>query len=63
MASIRERRRKDGAPYWSVLYRHAGRQRSPSFPDQAAARRFAHLVAALGSSARPSPRRDTTDHR
>ncbi|MGB8406103.1 MAG: tyrosine-type recombinase/integrase [Mycobacterium sp.] len=48
MASVRERDRKDGTPYWAVLYRHDGKQTSKSFPDAAQAGRFAKLVDALG---------------
>lgn len=48
MASVRERKRKDGTPYWSVLYRHEGKQTSASFLDQKEALRFRDLVGAVG---------------
>ncbi|MGX9673488.1 tyrosine-type recombinase/integrase [Mycobacterium sp. HM-7] len=48
MASVRPRRRKDGSPYWSVLYRHAGKQTSKSFPDPTQAVNFCKLVDVLG---------------
>lgn len=48
MASVRPRHRKDGSPYWSVLYRQNGKQTSKSFPDAVQAVNFCKLVDALG---------------
>ena len=51
MAFIRERKRKDGTPYFSVTYRIGGRgsrQSSTSFPDKAQAEKFCALVDAFG---------------
>ena len=45
MASIRKPRyRKDGTPYWSVLYVLNGKQTSSSFNDHAEALRFQELA-------------------
>jgi integrase len=51
VAFIRERKRKDGTPCFSVTYRVGGRgsrQSSTSFPDKAQADRFCALVDAFG---------------
>lgn len=51
MAFVRERKKQDGTPYFSVTYRRGGRgsrQSSTSFPDKAQADRFCGLVDALG---------------
>lgn len=51
MAFIRERKRKDGTPYFSVTYRVGGRgsrQSSTSFPDERQAKRFCALVDSFG---------------
>lgn len=51
MAFVRERKRKDGTPYYSVTYRVGGRgsrQSSTSFPDAKQASRFCALVDAFG---------------
>jgi integrase len=51
VAFVRERKRKDGTPYFSVTYRLGGRgsrQSSTSFPDEAQAKRFCSLVDSLG---------------
>jgi hypothetical protein len=40
MASIRQRERKDGSSYWSVLYVLGGKQTSTSFNDPKEARDF-----------------------
>jgi integrase len=48
MASVRVRARKDGTLYWSVLYRHAGKQTSASFADEKRAQKFRDLVGAVG---------------
>jgi len=48
MASVRERKRKDGTLYWAVLYRHNLKQTSKSFPDPVQAANFCKLVDALG---------------
>ncbi|GAS86721.1 tyrosine-type recombinase/integrase [Mycolicibacterium brisbanense] len=48
MASVRPRKRKDGTPYWAVLYRHNGKQTSTSFPNEEQAGRFCKLVDAVG---------------
>ena len=37
MASLRTRTRKDGTPYYAVLYRSVGKQASTSFGDLATA--------------------------
>lgn len=50
VASVRTRTRKDGTTYWSVLYRHAGKQTSTSFDDGREAHRFSSLVRAVGPS-------------
>jgi integrase len=50
VASIRQRTRKDGSTYFAVLYRHAGKQTSTSFPEQKQAQRFRELVGAVGSA-------------
>ncbi|MGN7780199.1 tyrosine-type recombinase/integrase [Mycolicibacterium sp. 22603] len=50
MASVRMRTRKDGSTYYAVLYRHAGKQTSTSFPDEKQAQRFRDLVGAVGSA-------------
>ena len=45
MASIRKPRyRKDGTPYWSVLYVLDGKQTSSSFNDHTEALRFQELA-------------------
>ncbi len=44
MASLRERERKDGSVYWSVLYVLNGRQTSSSFNDRSEALRFQELA-------------------
>lgn len=49
MASIRRGTRRDGSPYWSVLYRLDGRQRSTSWNKQTDALRFKNLVETLGA--------------
>lgn len=48
MASIRPDKRRDGSPYWSVLYRFEGKQRSSSWNDEADANRFKLLIETLG---------------
>jgi integrase len=51
VAFIRERKRKDGTPYFSVTYRVGGRgsrQSSTSFPNKAQADKFCALVDAFG---------------
>lgn len=48
MASIRPDKRKDGTPYWSVLYRLNGRQCSTSFTKENDATRFKILVETVG---------------
>lgn len=50
MASVRIRTRKDGSIYYAVLYRHAGKQTSTSFPDEKQARRFRELLGAVGTT-------------
>jgi integrase len=50
MASIRPDKRKDGSPYWSVLYRLDGKQRSTSFNDEKDATRFKALVETIGAA-------------
>jgi integrase len=52
VAFIRERKRKDGTPYFSVTYRVGGRgtrQSSTSFPDKMQADKFCALVDAFGA--------------
>ena len=52
MASIRARRRRDGTPYWQVLYRDAGKQRSLMFRGEhgeAAAGHARDLFTTCGS--------------
>lgn len=44
MASIRQRVRKDGSPYWSVLYVLSGKQTSSSFNDPQEALEFQTLA-------------------
>ena len=44
MASLRERERKDGSIYWSVLYVLNGKQSSSSFNDHSEALRFQELA-------------------
>lgn len=51
VAFIRERKRNDGTPYFSVTYRFGGRgsrQSSTSFPDEKQAKRFCALVDSHG---------------
>ncbi len=51
MAFIRERKRNDGTPYFSVTYRLGGRgsrQSSTSFPDEKQAKQFRALVDSHG---------------
>ena len=48
MASIRPRFRKDGSEYFSVVYRHDGKQSSISFSDFGAAKKFADLANKFG---------------
>ena len=51
MAFVRERKRKDGTPYFSVTYRLGGRgsrQSSTSFPNRAQADKFCSLVDGAG---------------
>ena len=44
VASLRERQRKDGSVYWSVLYVLNGKQTSSSFNDPSEAVRFQELA-------------------
>ncbi|WP_179475361.1 tyrosine-type recombinase/integrase [Mycolicibacterium vinylchloridicum] len=48
MASLRERKRKDGTIYWAVLYRHHNKQTSTSFDDFTKAERFCELATKFG---------------
>lgn len=48
MASVRDRKRKDGTVYYAVLFRHDGKQTSLSFDDATQAEKFRSLVDALG---------------
>jgi integrase len=48
IASIRPRYRKDGSPFWAVLYRLDGKQTSSSFNDYAEAQRFQDVATRLG---------------
>jgi integrase len=48
MASIRPGTRRNGSPYWSVLYRLDGRQCSTSFNAERDADRFKALVESVG---------------
>lgn len=48
MASIRVRTRKDGTVYYSVLYRHDGKQTSTTLYDPVEAERFRSLVEQVG---------------
>lgn len=51
MAFVRERKKQDGTPYFSVTYRVGGRgsrQTSTSFPDRKQAENFCALVDTLG---------------
>ena len=51
VAFVRERKRNDGTPYFSVTYRFGGRgsrQSSTSFPDKVQADKFCALVDAYG---------------
>ena len=41
-ASLRDGKRRDGSPYWSVLYRLDGKQRSTSFNEQTQAEQSRH---------------------
>lgn len=50
MASIRRGARKDHSPYWSVLYRLDGKQRSTSWNDEKDAKRFKTLVETIGAT-------------
>lgn len=49
MASIRERKRADGAVAYDVVYLLAGRQASVTFDDGAAAEEFLASVRLLGA--------------
>lgn len=51
MASIRERRSKEGDLTYAVLYRDEGKQRSRTFTTLAKARRHAERIERLGASA------------
>jgi integrase len=48
MASIRPDKRKDGTPYWSVLFRLDGKQCSKSLNDEKDAQRLKDLMNTLG---------------
>lgn len=48
MASIRRFNRSDGTPFWSVLYRHDGKQRSVSYNDADEAHRLRDLINQFG---------------
>jgi len=48
VASIRPRYRKDGSPFWAVLYRLDGKQSSLSFNDHREAQRFQDVCDRLG---------------
>ena len=48
MASIRARKKADGTEYWSVLYRHDGRQTSTSFGDFSEASAFVEMAKKFG---------------
>jgi integrase len=50
VASIRPRSRRDGTPYWSVLYNLDGRQSSTSFNDQADAEYLRDLINRVGAA-------------
>lgn len=68
MASIRPGHRANGSPYWSVLYRLDGKQRSTSWNEKCDADRFKTLIETLGPGAaleavglaRPTPSQDLT---
>lgn len=49
MASIRLRHRKDGTPYWGVLFVEDKKQTSVSFNNEADAKKFKAIVESLGS--------------
>lgn len=48
MASIRERRSKQGEKTWAVLYRHGGKQTSTTFETAQAASDFKSLIDLIG---------------
>ena len=48
MASIKQRSRKDGSPYFDVMFRLDGRQRSVSFQTEAHAQKFRNLIELVG---------------
>jgi len=50
MASVRKRQRKDGTPYWSVLYTLTGKQASTSFNDPADADALRELINRVGAA-------------
>ena len=50
MASVRKRKRKDGTPYWSVLYNIAGKQASTSFNDPGDAETLRELINRVGAA-------------
>lgn len=49
MASLRERKRRDGTTAWAVLYSLDGRQTSATFDDEKTAQRFADAVDSIGA--------------
>ncbi len=50
MASVRERYRKDGTPYWAVLYNLNGKQTSTSLKVQADADALKELINRVGAA-------------
>jgi integrase len=50
VASVRERYRKDGTPYWAVLYNLDGKQTSTSLTVRADADAFCELVNRVGAA-------------
>ncbi|MFV0532845.1 MAG: hypothetical protein ACK5MR_04225 [Cumulibacter sp.] len=60
MASIRERTRKNGTVYWSVLWRDRGRQTSFSVTDRAEAEYIRAYLAMSGGALPPDATRNDT---
>lgn len=50
MASVKQRSRKDGSPYFDVMFRLDGRQRSVSFQTETHAQKFRNLIELVGAS-------------
>jgi integrase len=50
VASIKQRSRKDGSPYFDVMFRLDGRQRSVSFQTETHAQKFRNLIELVGAA-------------